>query len=466
LLNGALSAVVDPWFEEGFAEYFSSIEVDSKEARVGKVPEYQYQVLQHDGAMKIGDLFRVRQNSSTYNESGDRRTVFYAESGMLVHYLYDNNLIPKLSTYFTLKIDKGILVEDAIQQSFGMSAAQFDKTLRNYASSGRYKYYAIPTPANIVSKDYALKPLSSADSSAVIADVHLHSLDYHKQAVAEFREILKTEPNHAAACRGLGYAYLEQGDFKQAAEYFQRAVKADSKDPRVHYYSAMLSSREGSFADKSDVEQMIKELGIAISLDPDFADAYSMRAFARSRAGDSTGALVDMQKAISLNPRNERYRFNLAQMYMSNQQPDQATAILEMLQKSGNPEVAQRAGESLAQLQEFKAEVQAARLAAANNISARVEDAAATEDVVVVPPGAPLKFLKGSVIGVDCSAAPSATLMVKSGTKTWTMRVADSKHVLVLGGNEFSCAWDKQKIALNYRETGDGAGTVVSIEIQ
>lgn len=466
LLNGSLAAVVDPWFEEGFAEYFSSIEVDGKEARVGKIPRYEYEVLQHDGIMKISDLFKVRQNSSTYNESGDHRTVFYAESGMLVHYLYDNNLLPKLSTYFTLKIDKGIPVEDAIQQSFGMSAAQYDKTLRNYASAGRYRYYAIPTPANIVSKDYKLRPLSSADSSAVIADVHLHSLDYHKQALAEFQEILKAEPNHAAACRGLGYTYLQQGEFKQAAEYFDRAAKADSKDPRVHYYSALLRSREGSFADKSEVEQMIKELEIAISLDPDFADAYSVRAFARSRAGDAAGGLVDMQKAVSLNPRNESYRFNLAQMYMNNEQPDQATAILQMLQKSGNAEVAQRARESLAQIQEFKAELQAARAAAVNNSSARVENASATDDVVGLPPGTPVKFLKGSIVGVDCSAAPSATLTVKSGIKTWTMHVADSKHVLVLGGDGFSCAWDKQKIALNYRETGEAAGSVVSIEIQ
>src|SRR2546427_1259044 len=141
LMNGVLTAAVDPWFEEGFAEYFSSIEVDSKEARVGKIPDYEYLVLQQDGMMKIADLFKVRQNSSTYNETGDRRTVFYAESGMLVHYLYDNNLIPKLSTYFTLKIDQGLPVENAIQQAFGMSASQFDKTLRDYVSSGRFKYY-------------------------------------------------------------------------------------------------------------------------------------------------------------------------------------------------------------------------------------------------------------------------------------------------------------------------------------
>ena len=90
LMNGVLSAKVDPWFEEGFAEYFSSIEVDGKEARVGKIPEFVYQELQQDGMMKVADLFRVRKNSPTYNESGSHRTAFYAESDMVVHYLYDS----------------------------------------------------------------------------------------------------------------------------------------------------------------------------------------------------------------------------------------------------------------------------------------------------------------------------------------------------------------------------------------
>lgn len=46
LMNGNLSFETDPWFEEGFAEYFSSIEVDNKEARVGKIPNDTYLILQ------------------------------------------------------------------------------------------------------------------------------------------------------------------------------------------------------------------------------------------------------------------------------------------------------------------------------------------------------------------------------------------------------------------------------------
>lgn len=38
LMNGNLQGEFAPWFEEGFAVYFQSIEVDSKEARVERFP--------------------------------------------------------------------------------------------------------------------------------------------------------------------------------------------------------------------------------------------------------------------------------------------------------------------------------------------------------------------------------------------------------------------------------------------
>ena len=135
LMNGNLQGELPPWFEEGFAVYFSSIDVDGKEARVGKIRNDDYVILQQLGTMRIADLFKVRQNSSTYNESGDHRTTFYAESGMLMHYLYDNQLVPKVAVYFDLEENKHLPVEEAIQRAFGMNAAQFDRALSSYISS-------------------------------------------------------------------------------------------------------------------------------------------------------------------------------------------------------------------------------------------------------------------------------------------------------------------------------------------
>ena len=469
LMNGNLNTTSAPWFEEGFAEYFSSIEADNKEARVGKVPDYEFIILRQSGMMKITDLFRVQQDSQTYNESGDHRNTFYAESGMVVHYIYDNKLMPKVAAYFDLKENKHLPVEEAIQQGFGMSPSQFDKALGGYVSTGHYLFYPIKTPASISSNLYTATPMKSADANAVLADVHLHSRDYQDQAMKEFQEILKSDPNNEAACRGMGYAYLERQDFDQAGEYFKRAAQVDSKDARVHYYNALMMVRKSGFRGGADSQPMTKELETSIGLDPDFADSYALLAYAQSTSGDPAKALLTMQKALAISPRNESYLYNLANLYVANRQPGQAIAVLKSLQVTDNPALAAQVAGMLAQAQQFPAATETGAMEGHPVLSAPRQEPAtagnATASVVPVPSG-PAKFLKGTLTGVDCTTDPSAVLTIASGTRTLNLKVTDRRHVVLIGADEFSCSWNKQKMAVNYRETAEGEATVISLEIQ
>jgi len=480
LMNGTLTFQMDPWFEEGFAEYFSSIEVDTREARVGKIPAVTYEIIQQRGLMKIADLFRVQQNSSTYNENGDKRTVFYAESSMVVHYLYDNDLFPKLANYVDLRYNKNLYVEDAIQQGFGMSPANFDKAIRSYIAGNQFQYYRMKTPPEIETTGYTSRPISRTDANAVIADIHAHSSDYHEKGAAEFEEVLKSDPANAAACRGLGYAYLQKRDFDKALDYFQRAAKTDSTDARVHYYSGVLMNMKGS-GSESDLAFVTSELKTSISLDPDFADAYMQLSYAQRRAGDVPAALESARKAISLNPRNQGYYFNIASLYMQERKTAEALSIFRTLTKSSDPEVAQRAFAAASQVENIQTMMTrpdngpSTETGAGEPVVLRARkpstDTADTTSPAAAQPSAAqsssaLTFLKGTIVSVDCKAAPAATLTVASAGKTWTMQVRDSNHVLVMGADAFSCSWSKQKVALNYRETGESVGSVVTIEIQ
>jgi tetratricopeptide (TPR) repeat protein len=472
LMDGNLTFRTDPWFEEGFAEYFSSIEVDNKEARVGKIPDQTYLTLQQKGMMKVSDLFRVQQYTKTYNETGDSRTTFYAESSLVVHYLYDNSLMPKLAVYWdTLQVQKKP-VEQSIQAALGMSAEQFDKTLRNYLSTARYRYYPIPTPAGIVAAQFTVTAVSGADAHATLADIHAHSPDYRAKALEEFQEVLKLDPENAAALRGVGFAYLQQKDFEHAAEYLRRATQRDSKDPRVHFYYAMLLSQQG-FSDEAKSAEIKKELETSIALDPKLADAYSLLSFAQASSGEPEKGMATMKKAVELSPRNENYWFNLANMYMMNHKVDDAIAIFRALGGSKNPEVSMRSNQALSQAETFKQ--------ASQNFEARIENRTAQDAPTRVPPdreeeqavavpvhvlSAPVHFLKGKLVSVDCSATPQALVTVAAGAKSVKLHIRDSAHVTLLGADTFSCEWKGKSVAVNYRERPDGDGDVVSVEIQ
>ena len=472
LMNGNMQDRFDSWFEEGFAEYFSSIEVDSKEARVGKIPHDDYLILQQVPTLKIADLFKVREYSETYNESGGRRTAFYVESGMLTHFIYDNQLLPKVGVYFDLKTNKHLSVEAAIQQAFGMSASQFDKVLGDYVRVGRYRYYSIPAPARLEASNYTSHPLSVTDANAVLADIHLHSPDYQARAITEFQDILKTDPNNAAACRGLGYAYLQKRDFSQASDYFKRASQMDSKDPRVHYYNALLMAREGGFSSSADIPVLTQELETSISLDPDFADSYALLAFAQSTSGDSAKALATMRKAIDIDPRNENYRFNLANIYLANRQPDQAIAVLQTIQNSSSPEMASRVTMALANARQFQQGLQSGSVGLQTRESTTddSDDSDTSEESAPQSAKAPVKwgapiFIHGTLSGVDCSTEPAAVLTVSSGSTTLKLKVANRTHLILMGADQFSCSWTKQKVAINYRAS-EGDTDVISLEIQ
>jgi tetratricopeptide (TPR) repeat protein len=480
LMNGNITAETQPWFEEGFAEYFSTIEMDSKVAKVGlKAPPGDWEILQQNSWLHIPDLFAVRHDSQTYNE-GDHRSVFYAESWLVVHYLYDTQQIPKLANYFSAVLGHNVPVTEAIQQAFGMSAGQFEKVLRNYMSSGRVRYYPIPLSEANETSSYIVTPISLLDARVAMADMHFHSIDYQEKAVEEFQQILKEQPDNAGALRGLGYAYLRKKDFARAQEYFRKAAGRDSKDPRVHYYSAVLLNEEEAFApDAEKIAFMKKELQASISLDPTFADAYSLLAFAQSSSGEHEQALTTLKKALELNPRNEAYQFNLALMYLSNQNLDDGIAILTTLQRSSAPEIASRAAESLQQAQAVKAAMQAHSVPAGSQafIPVSASDSADPDQKMhtathpqVIPAVAPAsgttKFMKGKLLSVDCSSPPTAFIRVAAGVKTWKLKVADTQHAIVIGADNFSCSWSNQAVALNYRESGDDEGSIVSIELQ
>jgi len=269
LMNGNIKAETQPWFEEGFAEYFATTVVDNHVAKVGfKPPPGDLEVLQQYSWLHLADLFAVRHDSQTYNE-GDRRSVFYAESWLVVYYLQATQQFSKLNAYFTAVMERKVPIPDAIQQAFGISALQFEKELHKYLSTGHGQHYPIPLPPEIENSGYTVTPISVADAKVAMADMHLHSIDYHEKALEEFEDILKEQPNNAGALRGLGYALLRKQDFAHAQEYFRRAAELDSKDPRVHYYSALLLNQEGSFAaDPEKIAFMKKELQASIALAP------------------------------------------------------------------------------------------------------------------------------------------------------------------------------------------------------
>jgi len=312
------------------------------------------------------------------------------------------------------------------------------------------------------------------DARAVLADIHLHSRDYQNKAADEFAEVLKLQPDNAAALRGLGYAYLMKRDFHRSGEYFTQAAAHDSNDPRVFYYSALLAQMEHGpefVSDPVQLAKMQKELERSIALDPEFAGSYHLLAFVYLSQGKHKTAASTIRKAFLLNPRNEWYALNLAQMDMAIERYDESLGLLKLLCKSSDSNIAASASETMTIVEMMKSEPASAlrlriEINGPSTESAQGSPASSETVTASTAMAKPVRFLKGKLVAVDCSTAPKAVLTVKSGTATWTFNVADTGHVAVIGADRFSCGWKSQDVAVNYRESGPAIGDVVSIEVQ
>jgi len=460
-----------PWFDEGFAEFFSSIKVQNGEIQIGgNIPETV--ALFQGQKLNMQELLEVQHHDETYNRSGQRRDMFYVESWLFVHYLFDTRQITKAGQYFTLTNNKQVPVPQAVQTAFGISVSQLNEALLDYFRKGkiqviRYKFSAQTTAAS----QATVRPIDPLDTRTQLADLHLHELDYQAQAVKELEAITTEDPKQVEAQRALGYAYLEQRNFPKATEHLQSAAASGSKDPRVYFFTAeLLNDRNPASIGTPEVAQNLRR---AIELDPQYADAYAMLGVSLMNNGSYAQAETNLARAIALSPRNEVYRLNYAFSLLNQQKIPEAKTALSYIAHSSNPEVTTQANQLLQQVKEYESLTTtnatgahtASPVVHIDNPSPPNAQELASEPA---PPTTPVQmsYIKGVLVGVDCSAPPAAMLTVTSGGKTWKLTIANSDKVVLIGADKFSCSWSHKNVALNFSPTSADEGKVVSLEIQ
>jgi hypothetical protein len=231
LLNYNYPAVPG-WFDEGLAEYFSSIRLDDKKYEIGGDPELhsvvtqdlvenRQQVLNPPKSLTeilggqvwlaLPDLLTMKHDTSTITE-GTHHTLFYAQSWMVMHYLLHEKKLPETGTYFDLVENQHVPVEEAIQKAYGMTATQFDQAVKDYFHSLTPLFVALdaskqaashPDPPQVYqfpeivgpdARTITTKVLPEKDASALAAGVRIRIPDRRKAALEEL-QALATAPD-------------------------------------------------------------------------------------------------------------------------------------------------------------------------------------------------------------------------------------------------------------------------------
>ena len=498
------------WFDEGFAQYFSSLRLGDNQAQIGgdpaqnvpwdraapgpssasKQPAPLVELL-NGTWLTLPELFAMRQSPSGYPP------MFYAQSWIVMHYLLNKNKLSEAGSYFGLVEIKKVPVEQAIQQAFGMSATELESAVKEYfhslawsqapvngkspeaAGSGTQASQSLHPPA-AGDVGSSVKDVPDAQARALVAEAAVRLPEHREQAEQDLRAII-ADPNpkmdNAIAHRALGWARMESKEFDQAGEELARASELDGRDPWVRYYLALVKYRAAQSSRQPilGVSNMIQDLVAVVDFDPDFAEAHHMLAVARLQGGGVHSAMESIQVAIQLSPRNEQYILDLARIDLAGKKWDDATTLLDRLKNSLNPEIAQAAHKHLEDLPTLKKygvlPQQGADSKPAPPVVYQNAGEASESDQAAAAPAEPavdnrkVQFLKGKLVTVDCSHGPAATLTVRAGARTMKLRTDDYKSLLMVG-DEFSCEWKDRSVVVNFKAGGKADGDLVSVEVQ
>ena len=509
------------WFDEGLADYFSSIRVDNKQFEIGSDPELNSaytenaasnqtdarnapksltELLNTQTWLSIPELFATKRDTSTYQE-GTHLALFYAGSWMVMHYLMHEKKLPETGQYFDLALNQHLPVEDAILKAYGVTAAQFEQAVKDYFHSfaglsqtqnapgsraSSTQAYGFPVPVGPDDVTITTQPLSADDARALAAEVMVRVPERREPGMKELQSLTTPPPasdsaskkwtDNEIAHRVLAWDDIQHSDFDAAAQELSTTATLNARDTWIRYYLSLLKYRL-SLAHHGEIQglaNMIQDLRAVVGWYPEFAEAHNMMAMAQSEGGGATGALLTMRAAMRLSPRNEQYVYNLAQIYIAGRKFDAAKNLLDRLQASGNPQIAAAAHqrlEEMATVQKYGIgpAANAQKLAPQKSpfdVLDEEADRRARQQQATAPDTRPIQYAKGRLVSVDCSQAPVAILMVNVGGRTLRLRTADYKSLLLIGADTFSCDWSNRNVSVNYKPGGLADGDLVSVEVR
>ena len=494
-----------PWFDTGFAEYFSSVKLTDKQMEIGGDPnpgngESYISVLSNSQWLSLPQLFT--------SPPAAQASLFNAESWLLLHYLLNNEKLPAAGTYFGLVETQKLPTEEAIQKAFGVSSAQFEQTLKDYfhslatklqtATSTKPAQSGMPAPVAADVIGTSNHDMAASVAHAMVAEMALRLPEHRDEARNQLTSMVnQAQVDNTVVHRALAWDYLQKKDFDHAIEELANGLVFDAKDPMSHYYLALCryEAAKATSQQMKGLANMMQDLHLVLDWKHEFADAYYMLGVAQTEGGGLRAAAESIRAAIQLSPRRTDYLLELARIYEDGKSWDAATALLDRLSTNSNADIASAAKKQLHDLPYIKkygippadsgdqAASSAPTTSTANSPAAIPAKTSSSKkpspdaddsdaEASAQPPPAPqidrrpIQFLKGKLLSVDCSQAPAAVVKVAAGAKTMSLRTADYKSLMLVGADTFSCDWSDRSVAVNYKPGGKADGDLVSLELR
>ena len=144
LRNGAATRY-PAWYDEGLAEFLSTVAMQGDQVVIGTIPASRERWLLYGSPMSLRQLMTVDE---AYDESVRTPQRFYAQAWTLTHFFHvaDRVGFPKRRAQLTdyiARLNRGEPPDQACQNAFGTDFESLDKEFMQYLAKGRLPYLGV-----------------------------------------------------------------------------------------------------------------------------------------------------------------------------------------------------------------------------------------------------------------------------------------------------------------------------------
>jgi tetratricopeptide (TPR) repeat protein len=318
------------WLNEGLAEYYSTYRLieRGKAAVIGRAMA-EHIMLLRQRYLPIAELIEVDPSSPMYNE-GERRSIFYAESWALTHYLMVAK--PKGGeqiNQYVGAIAEGRTTGEAFRQAFGLSPAQMDKELQDYLHGLTFKEYRFTFADKLtVAEPGPARPLTANEVDAWVGDAQ-RRVHRASEGGPRIERAAAVDPDSAATQMALGLLRLSQENAADALAAFGRAAALAPNDFLTQFVCGVSRVRADPRASDEQRTQALATLKQATALNGTSSDAYAMLAYVQMLSESTlTEARASIERAVLLAPGRLDYRLRYADITMLQGDENAAKRVL------------------------------------------------------------------------------------------------------------------------------------------
>jgi Tfp pilus assembly protein PilF len=314
------------WLSEGLADFFGESQVNGTVATMGVADPALIEELRHNKLIPLDVLFHVDAASPYYNEE-NKVSVFYAESWALTHYLMigDKQAHRQMLLDYAGALASGSSPDQAAAKAFG-DLKKLQDDLSRYIGKFSFSYFQMKAPAELAPAELHVRELTDAEEEAYRGG--FFAIRRRPEAKQILQNAVNLDPRLALAHQNLGIEEYLEGNRDSALTSISEAVKLDSKNGLARYLRAYLTFfGAGGFPQDSQIEEDLRQ---ALASQPDFAPANALLGlYLSSRRQNGDEALLYAKKAVTLEPGNTEFIYDLAQVLAQMQRFDEAQYIAE-----------------------------------------------------------------------------------------------------------------------------------------